>query len=111
MPMTDLAEFPDAVPAAWDTNGPTIASSGGTWLEGETWGGWDGAFVIANLNGQHARVLFFTDSGVLVEQRTPPQLDHTYGRLRTPVMGPGEDLFLTTGNGGGDRIIRISATP
>jgi glucose/arabinose dehydrogenase len=111
VPMTDLAEFPNAVPAAWDSNGPTIASSGGTWLEGDSWGGWEGAFIEANLNGQHARILFFTDSGVLIEQRTPPQLDHTFGRLRTPRMGPTEDLFLTTGNGGGDRILRISATP
>ena len=111
VPMTDLVRFPDAVPAAWDTNGPTIATSGGTWLEGADWGGWEGAFVVANLAGRHLRVLFFTDSGVFVEDRVPALGIPANPRLRTPLMGPDDDLYVTTSDGSGDRIVRISASP
>ena len=37
-----------------------------------------------------------------------PELDGTYGRLRTPVLGPDEALYVATSNGGGsDRILKI----
>lgn len=111
VPMTDVSAFPQAVPAAWDTGGPTIATSGGTWLDGDSWGGWDGAFVVAALKGRQVRVLLFTDAGVFVEQRTPSLGIPGTPRLRTPVMGPGDDLFLTTSDVSNDRIVRISATP
>jgi glucose/arabinose dehydrogenase len=108
VPMTDLAEFPNAIPAAWDTNGPTIATSGGTFLDGDSWGGWDGGFIVAALAGQEARVLFFTDSGVFIEERQVDELTGV-GRLRGPAMGIDGDeaLYLTSDQ----RIFRIEATP
>jgi glucose/arabinose dehydrogenase len=111
-PMTDLAAFPDAVPARWDTGGPTVATSGATWLEGDSWGGWEGALVIGTLKGRHLRVQLYTDGGVFVEERIPPALLQTFGRLRTPRMGPSEDLFITTDEAGPSaRILRVSASP
>ena len=35
------------------------------------------------------------------------ELDGTYGRLRTPMMGPDGALYLTTSNGSGDRILKV----
>jgi len=37
-------------------------------------------------------------------------LDRKYGRLRSPVLGPDGALYVTTSNGSGDRIIRLTAT-
>jgi glucose/arabinose dehydrogenase len=109
--MTDLVAFPDADPAEWSSGTPTIATSGGTFLEGGSWGGWQGALAVATLNGQHLRLLFFTDSGVFIEQRRPLELDHTFGRLRTAQMGPGEALYVSTSIGQGSRIIEVTAAP
>jgi glucose/arabinose dehydrogenase len=109
--MTNLALHPDAIEAAWTIEGLTDAPSGVTFLEGGSWGGWEGGMAVAFLQGSHTRVLFFTDSGVFIEQRRPDELDHTFGRLRTPEMGPDEDLFITTSNGSFDRIVRVSAQP
>ena len=35
------------------------------------------------------------------------ELDGTYGRLRTPMMGPDGALFVTTSNGSNDKILRV----
>jgi glucose/arabinose dehydrogenase len=118
-PMTDLQAHPDAIRARWTSGDPTIATSGATWLQGSAWGGWEGGLVVATLKEQHVRVLFFTDSGVFVEERRPTELDHTFGRLRTPVVGPGGDLYVTTSNSasnaapgqGVDQILRVTPTP
>jgi glucose/arabinose dehydrogenase len=108
VPMTDLAEFPSAVPAVWDTDGPTIATSGATFIEGDSWGGWEGGLAVATLNGQHVRVLFFTDSGVFIEQRLPAGLQGI-GRQRSPVMGENGDETLYIA--GDDQILSVQATP
>ena len=39
----------------------------------------------------------------------PPALNGRYGRLRSVVMSKGNDLLITTANGGGaDKIVRVS---
>ncbi|MCY3775740.1 MAG: PQQ-dependent sugar dehydrogenase, partial [Candidatus Aminicenantes bacterium] len=37
VPMTDLAKYPDAVEARWSSGSPTLAVSGGIFLEGSHW--------------------------------------------------------------------------
>ena len=36
-----------------------------------------------------------------------PELDGTYGRLRTPMLGPAGALYVTTSSGSGDRILKV----
>jgi glucose/arabinose dehydrogenase len=110
-PMTDLVTHPDAVEALWSSGLPTVATSGAGFLEGDSWGGWEGGLMVATLKGRHARVMFFTEGGALIEERRPPELDQVFGRLRTVQLGPDEDVFLTTSNHNEDRVIRVSATP
>lgn len=109
VPMTDTAEFPGAVRARWSSGAPTVATSGITWLTGEQWGGWQDRMVVATLKGQSLLVMQPNADGTLT------QIDRiyqgTFGRLRTAVLGPDGNLYITTSNGSGDRIIRIVPTP
>ena len=54
------------------------------------------------------RVFKFTEEGDLVSQVVVPELDRTYGRLRSAVLGPDGALYITTTNGGGkDKILKV----
>ncbi|MGE0795932.1 MAG: PQQ-dependent sugar dehydrogenase, partial [Acidimicrobiia bacterium] len=109
VPMTDLAEFPDAIPAVWSSGAPpAIAPSGATFLEGQQWQGWNGQLVVATLRGQHLRLLFLDAAGKAVG-------DHRFltghGRLRDVTLGPDGALYVTTSNGGGaDVVLRVAPT-
>ncbi len=108
VPMTDLVKFPGAAQARWSSGNSTVATSGGIFLEGAHWGIWEGRLAVATLRDQKLRLFEFTPEGALVSQVVVPQLDGTYGRLRTPMMGPDGALYVTTSNGGGgDRILRV----
>ena len=111
VPMTGLAEFPDAVEAKWSSGNPTRATSGGIFLEGEQWGAWEGRLAVATLKDRKLRLFEFAADGALLSEVVVSELDRTYGRLRTPMLGPGGALYVSTSNGGGtDRILRIVAS-
>ena len=107
-PMTDLVKFPDALQAKWSSGYPTLAVGGGVFLEGSKWREWEGQFAVATLKTKSVRVFKFTEEGDLVSQAVVPELDRTYGRLRTAVLGPDGALYITTTNGGGkDKILKV----
>ena len=109
VPMTDLAKFPGAVEARWSSGSPTLAVSGGIFLEGGQWGVWEGRLAVATLRDSRLRLFEFTPDGDFVSQVIVRELDRSYGRLRTPMMGPDGALYVTTSDGGGrDRILRIA---
>ena len=109
VPMTDLAKFPGAVEARWSSGSPTLAVSGGIFLEGGQWGVWEGRLAVATLRDSRLRLFEFTPNGDFVSQVVVPELDGAFDRLRTPMMGPDGALYVTTSNGGGrDRILRIA---
>ena len=109
VPMTDLAKFPGAVEARWSSGSPTLAVSGGIFLEGRQWGVWEGRLAVATLRDSRLRLFEFTPDGDFVSQVIVRELDRSYGRLRTPMMGPDGALYVTTSDGGGrDRILRIA---
>ena len=108
VPMTDLVKFPGAVEARWSSGSSTLGTSGGIFLEGAHWGVWEGRLAVATLRDQKLRLFEFTPDGALVSQVVVSELDGTYGRLRTPLLGPDGALYVTTSNGGGrDRILRV----
>ena len=108
VPMTDLDAFPDAVPAIWSTGERTEALAGAVFLEGEQWGTWDGALVVAALAGQKALVLELDGAGEFVEVAYPAALDAEFGRLRAARLGPDGNLYLTTDNGRGDQLLKVT---
>lgn len=103
VPMT----FAGGVPARWSSGFPTLALSGGTFLSGAGWGAWNGALVAGALKNQSLRV-FVLQGDSVVDVQSPPELAGTYGRLRTPRLGPDGSLYVTTDNGGGDLILRVT---
>ena len=108
VPMTDLEEFSAAVAAKWSSGDPTLATSGGIFLEGAEWEEWNGRLAVATLKNESLRIFDFNTDGTLVSHVVAPKLDGAYGRLRTPVLGPDGALYITTSNGGSsDRILRV----
>ena len=112
-PMTDFAKFPDAQAARWSSGDPTVAPSGAVFLEGEKWGAYEGALAMLTLKDSRLRLLFFDDAGELVDQIIPIELAGTFGRLRSPVLGPDGDLYITTSNSSSgdnrdDVILRVT---
>uniref|UniRef100_UPI00315924E1 PQQ-dependent sugar dehydrogenase n=1 Tax=Ornithinimicrobium sp. CNJ-824 TaxID=1904966 RepID=UPI00315924E1 len=105
--MTDLERFPDAVEAVWSSGDPTHATSGAAFLEGEAWGAWEGALAVAELKGSGMTVLSL-DGREVVDEARVPELEGTYGRLRSVVLGDDGALWVTTSNGSDDVVLRVT---
>jgi glucose/arabinose dehydrogenase len=108
VPMTD-PEIPGAISAVWSSGPQTIATSGGTFLDGEQWGGYDGLMLLGVLKGQGVLALRLDDDGTLEEQFRLPELEGTHGRIRTVQQGSDGALYVTTDNGGdSDMVLKVT---
>jgi len=108
VPMTDPA-IPHAVPAIWSSGNPTIATSGGTFLAGSAWGDYEGLLLLGVQKDTGVLALRLTDDGALEKQFRLPEVEDTYGRIRTPQAGEDGVLYLCTDNGGGaDQLLRVT---
>ncbi len=108
VPMTDLTKFPTAIEARWSSGVSTLAASGGIFLSGVDWGKWNGWLAVASLKDQTLRFFHFASDGTFIEQVNVPEMNGIYGRLRTPMLGPDGSLYVTTSNGGNDKILKIT---
>ena len=109
VPMTDRVKFPDAAEAKWSSGDNTLATSGGIFLEGDEWGRWEGRLAVASLKDMTLRVFEFAADGTLLSEVIVDSLKDTYGRLRTPMLGPDGALYVSTSNGGSrDKILRVT---
>ena len=108
VPMTDQRLPGHQVPARWSSGDPTLATSGGTFVRGRTWGPLAGTLAVAALKAERVVFLTFDGSGHLTGTRAPQALQQ-FGRLRSVTVAPDHDLLITTDNGNGDdAILRVS---
>lgn len=91
---------------------PTIAPASAAFYEGPI-SDWDGDLFFGTLAGTHLRRVTLDSDGGVADQTV--LLPDTYGRLRAALLGPDENLYLTTSNQDGrgvpapqdDRVLRI----
>jgi aldose sugar dehydrogenase len=108
VPMTDL-DRPGAVPAIWSSGDPTIAVCGITFLAGDSWGSYDGLLVAGVQKDTGLLALRLAADGTLAEAFRVPELEDSYGRLRTPQAGADGVLYVLTDNGGGeDQLLQVT---
>jgi glucose/arabinose dehydrogenase len=108
VPMTD-PRIPGALAAVWSSGAATIASCGGTFLEGKRWGSYDGLLLLGVLKGEGVLALRLDRRGALRTEFRPPELDGTHGRIRTVQQGSDGALYVTTDNGGhADQLLRVT---
>lgn len=103
--MTDLVKYPNAKTAAWSSGDPTIAPSGGTFLTGPRWKGWQSCLAMAVLKDQHLRIMCFNGTGTQVTSQT--QVVTGFGRLRVAVLNKSNNnLYIATDANPG-KILRV----
>jgi glucose/arabinose dehydrogenase len=108
VPMTDPSLPGTQVKARWRSGFPTLATSGGGFVNGAAWGALDGALAVACLKAGRVLFLTFDSRGKLERIRQPREL-RQYGRIRQVTSAENGDLLVTTDNGGGaDVILRVS---
>jgi glucose/arabinose dehydrogenase len=108
VPMTDQSLPGDQQDAKWRSGYPTLATSGGTFIQGSQWGKLDGALAVACLKASRVLFLTFDAAGDLTKVRSPRAL-RGHGRIRQVSNASNGDLLVTTDNGGGhDVILRVS---
>jgi aldose sugar dehydrogenase len=108
--MTDKSLPGKQYAARWSSGVPTIATSGAAWVRGAQWGRLDGTLAVAALAGERVVFMKFTKRGRLKWTRSPASLQK-YGRLRSISVAADGDLLITTSNGGGDAVLRVSPRP
>lgn len=105
-PMTDFGRYPGAIGAAWSSGNPTIAPSGGTFLSGTRWKGWQNCLAMAVLKDQQVRILCFNGDGTAVSSQTVVVTNQ--GRLRVAVLNKiNNDLYIATDAAPG-KILRVT---
>jgi glucose/arabinose dehydrogenase len=92
----------------WSSGDPAIATSGSTFLDGSNWAGYDGLLLVGLLAGEGILALQLEEDGTLVSASRLPGFDGTYGRIRTVQVGNDGSVYVTTSNGDGDVLLRVT---
>lgn len=106
VPMTDPVRVPGAVAAVWSSGAPTIATPGGTFVSGASWGEWDGALAVTSQQAEKLLFLKLAEDGRSVVD-THSELVDEYGRLRSVTRLPDGSVLVTTDNGSDDRVLHV----
>lgn len=107
VPMTDDGLPGTQVHARWSSGDPTLATAGATWVRGAQWGDYQNTLAVAALKASRIVFMKFDAAGNLLWTESPAALQ-AYGRLRSVTSAPDGDLLVTTSNGSGDYVLRVS---
>lgn len=109
-PMTNPALDPgNTMTPVWTSGGVTVAPSGGTFLSGPQWKGWNGALAVACLDGspdvgQRLLIMKLNAAGTALVE-APTTVLNLSVRLRVAVQGPDGNLYVVTDGANGDGAI------
>lgn len=92
---------------AWSTEGRTIATSGGVFVDGGSWEDWNDDLFVCTLKQEDLRRFTVNPAGQPVGMHNI-FYNRSWGRLRAAVLGPFDKLYITTSNGSNDKVIRIT---
>jgi glucose/arabinose dehydrogenase len=107
VPMTDHSLPGRQRSARWSSGEPTVATSGAVWVRGKKWGSLRGTLAVACLKDSRVMFLKFDERGRF-QKRFAPAAFTGFGRIRSVTLTPDRDLLITTDNGSGDRVVRLS---
>ncbi|MBW4813097.1 PQQ-dependent sugar dehydrogenase [Rhodococcus qingshengii] len=110
VPMTDPVRVPGAIAAVWRSGSSTLATASAAFTGGAAWGAWDGALVMGGLKSKELIFLRLSADGRSVDAQTFG-LENQFGRLRSVTPTPDGSLLVTTDNGAGDKVLRVTPTP
>ena len=96
MPMTDVARFPAALPAAWANNGSSQGMGPVEFLSGTQWGAWNGRLAVGIMGGSRLEILELNTAGMSTGT-TGSGLPST--RYRGLTQGPDGSLYVATDAG------------
>jgi glucose/arabinose dehydrogenase len=96
-------------PPAWSSEGPTLATSGCTFVNNANWESWNKSMFVSTLKQSDLRRFTVNAGSSRMTQRNT-LFNARWGRLRAAVVGPGGRLYLTTSNGTNDKVVRITPT-
>jgi glucose/arabinose dehydrogenase len=105
-PMTNYAIPGVQYGARWTSGDPTLATSGGTFVQGAQWGELNGTLAVAALKTNQVIFMKFDKAGKLLWTRAPAALKND-GRLRSVTRAPNGDLLITTSNSDSDAVLRV----
>ncbi|MYB40265.1 hypothetical protein F4X86_03325 [Candidatus Saccharibacteria bacterium] len=103
-PMTDTSKYPSAVEASWSSGRRTWATAGGIFLEGDRWGDKEGWLAVATLKNSTLYLFDFSPAGTYRSLVIPSELERTYNRLRSVIIGPDQALYITSS----DSVLRVA---
>jgi glucose/arabinose dehydrogenase len=92
---------------AWSSEGPTLATSGATFVNNANWESWNKSLFVSTLKQSDLR-RYSVNSGTWKLALRSTLFNGRWGRLRAAVMGPAGKLYLTTSNGNNDKVVRIT---
>lgn len=107
-PMTEHSLPGRQISARWRSGNSTIATSGAVWVRGDKWGAYEGTLAVCALKASKLVFMKFSKQGRLLWTRTPAAMSGDFGRLRSVVLSEHNNLLVTTSNGSGDRVVRVS---
>src|SRR5687767_3796391 len=108
MPMTDVARFPNAMPARWSNNGSSQGMGPAEFLVGTQWRAWNGRLAVGIMGGQRLVILELDASGNAVGTTNAPLPSVRYRGL---TQGPDGNLYVATDAGEIWRVTPSIATP
>ena len=108
MPMTDMARFPNAMPARWNTNGASQGMGPAEFLAGPQWRAWNGRLAVGIMAAQRLAILELDAAGtaVSVVDAAMPIV-----RYRALTQGPDGNLYVATDAGEIWRVTPSVASP